>query len=93
MQRVIVGVIRAYQIALSPLLPGACRYSPTCSRYAIEAVSRHGALRGSWLAARRLLRYHPFGGFGYDPVPPGAEPSGASRTDVVEGLAEPGAVD
>ncbi|UCG74601.1 MAG: membrane protein insertion efficiency factor YidD [Gemmatimonadota bacterium] len=70
MRSVILVSIRAYQVAISPLLPGACRYSPTCSQYALEAVSRHGAARGSWLALRRLLRCHPFGGVGYDPVPP-----------------------
>jgi uncharacterized protein len=67
-QLLILGV-RAYQVALSPLLPAACRYYPTCSAYAIEALHRHGALRGSWLAMRRVLRCHPFRPGGYDPVP------------------------
>lgn len=70
MRALIKGAIRAYQVAISPLLPGTCRFSPTCSQYALEAVSVHGAARGSWLAVRRLLRCHPFGSFGYDPVPP-----------------------
>ena len=52
------------------MLPHACRFVPTCSEYAIEAVERHGALRGTWLAVTRVLRCHPFGGSGYDPVPP-----------------------
>lgn len=67
--RFLLALIRFYQRGLSPLLPPACRYQPTCSEYAAQAVQRFGALRGSWLAARRLLRCHPWGGSGYDPVP------------------------
>ena len=67
--RVLTALVRGYQLALSPLLPAACRYYPTCSAYAIEAIERHGALRGSWLAARRIARCHPWGGTGWDPVP------------------------
>ena len=67
--KVLLGVIRQYQRFLSPVLPKACRYTPTCSVYAQEAIARYGALKGSWLAARRLLRCNPFGGHGYDPVP------------------------
>lgn len=63
------GVIRAYQLLVSPVLPRSCRYYPSCSHYAAEAVERHGPGRGSLLAARRLLRCHPWGGAGYDPVP------------------------
>ena len=70
MRQLIAAAIRAYQIAVSPLLPGACRFTPTCSEYARQAVTLHGAWRGSWLAARRLSRCHPFGGRGFDPVPP-----------------------
>jgi putative membrane protein insertion efficiency factor len=58
-----------YQRAISPTLPPMCRYEPTCSHYAREAVERHGALRGTWLAARRLARCRPLGGRGWDPVP------------------------
>jgi putative membrane protein insertion efficiency factor len=72
------GLIRAYQLLLSPLLPPSCRYEPSCSHYAAEAIEVHGSLRGSWLALRRLLRCHPWGGSGYDPVPPAPPPSSAS---------------
>jgi uncharacterized protein len=61
-------LLRAYKFAISPMLPAACRYVPTCSEYAMEAVERFGVLRGGWLALRRLLRCHPFGSSGYDPV-------------------------
>jgi uncharacterized protein len=66
---VLRGIIRCYQLLLSPLLPPSCRYLPSCSDYAAEAIARHGAGRGLWLAVRRLLRCHPWGGSGYDPVP------------------------
>ena len=69
MKHVLLFAIRAYQVVLSPLLPAACRYFPSCSQYASEAIERHGALRGSWLAARRVARCHPFRPGGYDPVP------------------------
>jgi len=62
-------MIRGYQVALSPLLPSSCRYTPSCSNYALEAVGKYGALRGSWMGARRILRCHPFRKGGYDPVP------------------------
>ena len=65
----LVAFVRAYQLFLSPLLGGSCRYYPTCSAYAIEAIQRHGALRGTWMAARRIGRCHPFRPGGYDPVP------------------------
>ncbi|NJD09150.1 MAG: membrane protein insertion efficiency factor YidD [Gemmatimonadetes bacterium] len=67
--RLLLALIRAYQRGLSPLLPPSCRYSPTCSEYALQAVQRFGAARGGALAVRRLLRCHPWGGSGYDPVP------------------------
>jgi len=62
-------LIRAYQLAISPLLGPRCRFYPSCSQYALEALTQHGALRGSWLALRRLARCHPFHAGGYDPVP------------------------
>jgi putative membrane protein insertion efficiency factor len=68
-RRLLAGLIRGYQTVLSPLLPPSCRFHPSCSQYALEAVTRHGALKGGWLAARRLARCHPFHPGGYDPVP------------------------
>ena len=68
-RRLLALLIRGYQRILSPLLPPSCRFHPSCSQYALEAVTRHGALRGGWLAARRLARCHPFHPGGYDPVP------------------------
>jgi uncharacterized protein len=70
------GLIRVYQLVLSPLLPPSCRYLPSCSDYAVEAIGRHGAIVGVGLAARRLARCHPWGCSGYDPVP---EPRGSGR--------------
>jgi len=67
--RILIIPIHFYRLAISPMLPPSCRYTPTCSAYAIEALRRHGPLRGSWLAIRRILRCHPWGGSGYDPVP------------------------
>ena len=61
-------LLRAYKWAISPLFPSACRYVPTCSEYAMEAVERYGALRGGWMALTRILRCHPFAHSGYDPV-------------------------
>lgn len=67
--RALLMLIRGYQRGISPFLPPACRFTPTCSAYAAEAIERYGAARGTWLAARRLLRCHPWGGTGHDPVP------------------------
>ncbi len=68
MKSVVLAVLRAYRWLVSPLLPAACRYTPTCSEYALEAVERYGALRGGWRAARRVLRCHPLARGGFDPV-------------------------
>jgi putative membrane protein insertion efficiency factor len=68
--RLLTGSIRLYQRAISPLLPPACRFTPTCSEYAVQAIEAYGASKGGWLALRRLARCHPWGGSGYDPVPP-----------------------
>ena len=65
----LVGPIRLYQWLISPLLGPNCRFTPSCSHYAIAAIERHGAGRGGWLALRRIMRCHPWGGSGYDPVP------------------------
>lgn len=69
MKRVMLALVRGYRYAISPMLGRNCRFVPSCSEYALEALERHGALRGSWLAARRVCRCHPFSGGGYDPVP------------------------
>ncbi len=71
-QFVTLQLLRAYKWAISPMFPPACRYVPTCSEYAMEAVERYGALRGGWMALGRVLRCHPFAHAGYDPVVPRA---------------------
>lgn len=68
--RVALGLLRAYKLLLSPLFTGACRFHPSCSSYAADALRAHGLMRGTALAVRRLARCHPFGGSGFDPVPP-----------------------
>jgi len=68
--RAALAALRTYKLLLSPLFTGACRFHPSCSTYAAEALRAHGLVAGTWLAVRRLARCHPFGGSGYDPVPP-----------------------
>lgn len=67
----LIGIARAYQLLISPVLPQTCRFHPTCSGYAIDAIRQHGPGRGGWLALRRIARCHPWGGQGFDPVPDG----------------------
>ncbi|MBA2686781.1 MAG: membrane protein insertion efficiency factor YidD [Gemmatimonadaceae bacterium] len=69
MKQVFVLLIRGYQLFLSPLFPASCRYYPTCSQYAIDAIEKHGAVRGLMLAAKRISRCHPFSAGGFDPIP------------------------
>ncbi|PSB04305.1 membrane protein insertion efficiency factor YidD [Merismopedia glauca] len=69
MKILLLVLIRFYRLAISPMFPPTCRFQPTCSQYAIEAIERFGAIKGSWLALRRILRCHPFTPGGYDPVP------------------------
>lgn len=80
MRTLLILFVRAYQLVLSPLLPASCRYHPSCSAYAIEALERHGARRGSWLTVKRILRCHPFATGGYDPVPDAPPPPALSRS-------------
>lgn len=68
-RRLLMAPIKVYQRVISPLLPAACIYTPTCSQYAVEAIERYGVGKGSWLAIRRIIRCNPFHGGGYDPVP------------------------
>jgi putative membrane protein insertion efficiency factor len=72
-RRVFIGVfsvpVKLYQWVISPILPNACRYDPTCSQYMLEALKVHGPIKGLWLGTKRISRCHPWGGFGYDPVP------------------------
>ncbi|MBD5271074.1 MAG: membrane protein insertion efficiency factor YidD [Bacteroides sp.] len=69
MKRLFILPIIFYRACISPMFPPSCRFTPTCSQYAIEAIERHGVAKGLWLALRRLLRCHPWGSSGYDPVP------------------------
>ncbi|MDZ5661380.1 membrane protein insertion efficiency factor YidD [Nocardioides sp. zg-1308] len=69
MKHLLIAVIRAWRFAISPLYGQVCRYHPSCSAYALEAVTEHGATRGTWLSVRRLTRCHPWAAGGYDPVP------------------------
>lgn len=70
MKKLFIKLIRLYQRYISPLTPPTCRFHPTCSNYAIEAISKYGVLKGTWLAIKRILKCHPFHPGGFDPVPP-----------------------
>lgn len=76
----LIGFLRAYRLLISPLYGQVCRYHPSCSAYALDAVTTHGSLRGTWLAVRRLARCHPWAAGGYDPVPPRFEHPEAPRS-------------
>ena len=82
----IIGFLKLYRLTISPMYGQVCRFYPSCSAYALEAVERHGAVRGCWLAARRLVRCHPWNPGGYDPVPPAAG-SESSNDPIKAGLA------
>ena len=81
MKHLLVGLLRLYRLCISPLYGQVCRYHPSCSAYALEAVTVHGSVRGSWLAARRLARCHPWSDGGYDPVP-GTDSAAMARSAV-----------
>jgi hypothetical protein len=94
LKTLLIGLLRVYQVAISPFIPPACRFYPTCSHYAAQAIERRGVLPGLWLAARRLLRCHPWHPGGYDPVPeaPAPEarvprPTARGRTPLVDSTA------
>ncbi|MGH3487024.1 MAG: membrane protein insertion efficiency factor YidD [Actinopolymorphaceae bacterium] len=87
MKTILVVLLKGYRLVVSPLYGQVCRFHPSCSAYALEAVEAHGALRGSWLAARRLARCHPWTPGGYDPVPPARTRAGVgapTHTEVHE---------
>ena len=67
--KLMLGLIQFYRYAISPLIPPRCRYTPTCSQYALEAIRKYGAVKGGWLALKRICRCHPWGGHGHDPLP------------------------
>jgi putative membrane protein insertion efficiency factor len=74
-RRLLMAVLRLYRLLISPLYGQVCRYHPSCSAYALDAVTEYGAARGTWMSARRLVRCHPWAPGGYDPVPPRARPT------------------
>ncbi len=74
--RIATLLVRGYQRFVSPLFPPSCRFQPTCSQYALEAIKLHGGLKGSWLALKRIGRCHPWGGSGFDPVPGSGKTAG-----------------
>lgn len=93
MRYVLIALLRAYRFAISPLYGQVCRYHPSCSAYALEAVTVHGSIKGSWLAARRLGRCHPWAAGGYDPVPAKAGASDAVLVSTTGPRQQSGPVD
>jgi len=89
MRRVLIGIIRAYQLVLSPLMGRQCRFEPTCSCYAIEAIKRHGSVRGGWLGVKRICRCHPFSPGGYDPVPEAYAQAGSATAEKTKSTIPP----
>ncbi len=85
MEKILLGMIRAYQLTLAPFVGQQCRFTPSCSRYAAEAIRVHGAARGSWMAIRRIGRCHPFCEGGLDPVPPRDDGRGAGHSQADDG--------
>jgi len=81
MKFLLISLIRGYRGLISPLFPPTCRFQPTCSQYAMEAIARFGAIKGTWLAIGRVLRCHPLHPGGYDPVPPLTSPNDPPRDD------------
>ena len=69
LNQILIGLIKFYKYGISPYLPRSCRYTPTCSQYSIDAIKKYGPLKGSYMGLKRILRCHPWGGHGYDPVP------------------------
>lgn len=69
LKKIAIGFVKFYQYCIRPLLPNSCRHTPSCSAYSIEAINKYGAFKGSYLGFKRILRCHPWGGHGYDPVP------------------------
>ena len=74
LRKSMIGLVKGYNLLVSPFLPPSCRYTPTCSAYMVEAIEKHGAFRGLWMGSRRILRCHPWHEGGYDPVPDKPEP-------------------
>ncbi|MBS7808749.1 membrane protein insertion efficiency factor YidD [Variovorax sp. PCZ-1] len=89
LQKILIGIVQFYRLFLSAWLGSACRFTPTCSAYALEALQQHGAGRGSYLAARRIVRCHPWCEGGHDPVPPANKPVGKTANTLFTSLVSP----